>query len=121
MPVRAKSICRKSGCNILIDKPGYCEDHKSLNNPFRKLDEKKTDETKKFYSSSAWTKTSLNHRKNEPLCQECKKKGIIKSGELVHHEPSLEELLKKGFNPLDHKYLETLCFNCHQGHLRAKR
>lgn len=121
MPRRAKSVCNKIGCFTLVSQPGYCEKHKKESNPYEELNKKKTTETKKFYSSYAWTKKSKQHRKKEPLCQECLRKDIIKNGELVHHEPELTELLKKGLNPLDDKYLETLCHNCHQGHLRAKK
>ena len=120
MPPRARSICRASRCNALISAPGYCDEHKHLANPFRKLDSRKTPEAISFYRSYAWTMTSKRHRIAEPLCVECLRAGRTKKGELVHHEPPLEILQKEGLNPLDDRYLETLCHNCHQGHLRAK-
>ena len=69
----------------------------------------------------AWTLASKRHRAKEPLCRQCKREGIISKGELVHHNPPLDELKARGLNPLDDKYLETLCFNCHQKELRRKR
>jgi 5-methylcytosine-specific restriction endonuclease McrA len=86
-----------------------------------RLDKKKTPEARRFYSSSAWTKTSLEHRKLEPLCQGCRKKGLVVAGVLVHHNPERQDLIEQGLDPFDHKYLETLCFNCHQSELVAKR
>jgi len=121
MPRRAKSICRKMGCSVLIDAPGYCATHTHVNNAFVYQDRKKTAETKRFYSSGRWTKKSKQHRVIEPLCRECKKRGIIKPCEMVHHDPPLEILLSKGLNPLDDKYLASLCNDCHLGHLREKK
>lgn len=120
MPQRAKSMCKKPGCPALLDKPGYCEAHINLAS-LRSLDKKKTPEQKSFYSSYAWTLASKQHRAREPLCRQCKSEGIVSKGELVHHNPPLDELKARGLNPLDDKYLETLCFNCHQKELRAKR
>ena len=120
MPARARSICRKTGCHVLIATPGYCEDHAHLANPFRTLDARKTPESVRFYRSYKWTQASIRHRIKSPICKECERRGITKKGELVHHEPPLEKLIAEGLNPLDDKYLETLCHNCHQGHLRAK-
>lgn len=121
MPQRAKSICRKIGCNELIGAPGYCDRHVIEGKPFRYQNSKKTVATKRFYSSGAWTKKSKQHRKNQPLCQECLRAGTVKTGNLVHHSPELTELLLRGLNPLDSKYLDTLCSNCHLKHLRGKK
>jgi 5-methylcytosine-specific restriction protein A len=124
MPQRAKSICRKPGCSTLIDAPGYCQRHTTeidsrIN--FRELDNRKTDEQKKFYSSREWTSASLAHRQSEPLCRRCRADGKIVAADMVHHNPSREELIKRGLNPLDDKYLESLCNNCHLAELRRKR
>lgn len=88
---------------------------------FAELDKKKTAEQKKFYSSGAWTRTSLKHRKKKPLCRRCLEKGSRVKVDLVHHNPAYEELIAKGLNPFAEEYLESLCFNCHQAELRAKR
>lgn len=121
MPKRAKTICPSVGCNNLVDTPGYCDKHKEETNPFRALDKKKTPEMKKFYSSGSWTKTSKNHRKKFPLCGRCLERGKTKSAEMVHHEPPLEELLRKGLNPHNEEYLNSLCDNCHLEDLREKK
>jgi 5-methylcytosine-specific restriction enzyme A len=120
MASRGKYICKMINCNELIDKPGYCEAHKKESNPFKHLDNKKTNETISFYRSSQWTKTSLLFRKLQPLCQDCLRVGKVTAGTLVHHDPELTYLLANNMNPYSFEYLETLCFNCHQRHLRAK-
>ena len=94
MPARAKSICRRPGCNALIDKPGFCETHtpdKRAN--FKRLDERKNPEQITFYNSTAWKNARDRHRRSEPLCRHCKQRGIVKAGEMVHHEPDREVLL----------------------------
>ena len=121
MPRRPKTICRKNGCYSLINSPGYCDIHQDESSPFKSLDSKKTVETKKFYSSWKWTKTSRQHRIKYPLCEQCQTDGKTHAAEMVHHEPPLEVLLKKGLNPLSEKYLHSLCNSCHLGELRDKR
>lgn len=123
MAKRAKSVCRRPGCGKLINSPGYCEDHKREENSFKTLDNKKTDVTKKFYSSYKWTQTSKRFRKKNPLCEQCleKEQPIIKASQMVHHEPELQELLRDGKNPHDERYLHALCNDCHLSELREKK
>jgi len=121
MPTRAKSICRKTNCTTTISTPGYCDKHKKNEKPFRTLDKKKTPEMKKFYSSYRWTKTSKDQRRREPLCEGCLENGKTKIAEMVHHEPPLQELLRRGLNPFSTEYLHSLCNNCHLVELRCKK
>jgi len=115
MPSKGKSICKKVGCNALIPKSGYCDDHQDQSKPFKVLDERKNPITKKFYSSGKWTKTSRNFRAMpiNALCERCEERGYTQIAEEVHHEPPLLTLLKKGLNPHDHDYLHSLCSKCH--------
>ena len=124
MPARALSPCKQPGCPALVEKPGYCPDHapaKPDRSGFKTLDRKKTDEQRKFYSGRRWTAVSIAHRKREPLCRRCKEKGVVVPGTLVHHNPELQTLLDRGWNPYASQFLETLCDNCHLAELRAKR
>jgi 5-methylcytosine-specific restriction endonuclease McrA len=123
MAQRAKRLCRHVGCSALVDL-GYCELHARPAGPresFKRLDEKKTNDQRSFYSSRRWTETSRSHRRNEPLCRACKSVGKVTAGEMVHHDPELEILLQNGFDPFDDKYLVTLCNNCHLAELRKKK
>lgn len=127
MPQRPKRPCKRPGCPALVDPStgSYCAQHahykqQDTRSRFDMLDRKKTAETKSFYSSAEWTLTSKYHRQKEPLCRRCKENGKIVVGELVHHNPPLEQLIKNGMNPFDHAVLETLCTSCHQKELRNK-
>lgn len=123
---RLKSICKRTGCNELIDYPGYCKEHKDLEVLDKRaawdtIKDRQSPEQKAFYNSHLWHRTSRRHRKKEPLCRPCKKAGKIVIGVLTHHNPSLEVLLEKGLNPYLDDYLETLCFACHNKELRRKK
>jgi len=126
MPNRPLTQCRKPGCPELVETPGYCHIHahvakEVVRMAFSELDRKKTPERRAFYSSKKWADTSIEHRRREPLCRRCKAKGIVRAAQMVHHDPPVEELLKRGLSPFDHKYLESLCNDCHLDELRAKK
>jgi 5-methylcytosine-specific restriction endonuclease McrA len=88
---------------------------------FDVLDKRKTPEQKKFYSGARWTQVSRTHRAIEPLCRRCRAVGQVVAAELVHHNPPLQYLIDNGLNPYNDKYLESLCFACHQKELRGKK
>lgn len=116
---RAKSICRKTGCNVLIDSPGYCNVHQYL---FKQHTRESFDNLKRrntgFYNTQRWHEVSARHRHTEPLCRECKEIGKTTPAVLVHHNPELNELFEQGLNPYDEQYLVSLCTACHNRHLR---
>lgn len=121
MPSAALKMCNKPGCNVLV-KRGYCDAHATKKRDgFRELDKKKTPETIKFYHSRKWTETSKRHRRAYPLCARCKAAGRVVAGDMVHHNPPFERLIKNGLNPYDSQYLETLCNSHHLEDLRFKR
>jgi len=120
MPKRAMTICRKPGCNELVPTPGYCSKHKN-ETPFRSLENRKSDEDRRFYNSYRWQKTSREHRRRYPLCSRCSSRGYVVPVQLVHHDPDRKELIRLGISPYDHDYLHSLCNRCHMEDLRAKR
>ena len=125
--MRGYRPCKHPGCPALIEKSGYCEQHAAQHitdrrESFKKLDERKTPEQKKFYSSASWTAASLQHRRIEPLCRKCKAAGLVEYKKLaVHHNPSYDFLIAHGLNPLSDEYLETICVKHHMEELRKKR
>ena len=61
-----------------------------------------------LYHSSRWTRLSRTWRMMHPLCEECKRKGIIKAGEVTDHIvpfPVCEDFF-------DESNLQTLCEKC---------
>lgn len=60
------------------------------------------------YHSPRWTRLSRMWRLNHPLCEECKRKGIIKAADCVDHiipAPICEDFY-------DEKNLQSLCNQC---------
>lgn len=115
---RAKSICRHPNCNVLLSQPGHCPKHKK-ENPLRQL--RTNTEAQKFYKTYKWRRNSELFRYEYPLCMRCKMDGKTVPAKIVHHKIEVPELIKQGKDPIDWKYLESICFNCHQKELRKKR
>jgi len=60
------------------------------------------------YHSTRWYKLSTRWRIAHPLCEECRKKGIIKAAQCVDHiipVPVCEDFF-------DEKNLQSLCYEC---------
>ena len=60
------------------------------------------------YHSSRWTKLARAWKVEHPLCEECKRKGIIKAAEVVDHIvpwPICEDFF-------DRSNLQSLCEEC---------
>lgn len=73
------------------------------------------DFAKAFYSSTAWQKCRAEYMKQAHyLCENCMKKGVYKSGVIVHH---IEELtpfnIHKPEVALNFDNLELVCRDCH--------
>lgn len=121
MTHRPLILCRHTGCNTLIAKPGYCDKHiVDSRIAFKELDRRKN-LLHDFYNTERWHKTSRDHRVIEPLCRLCKRNGKIVIGSIVHHDPDLSILLSQGLDPCDHQYLQTICGEHHLEELRRRR
>lgn len=116
--------CRLPGCPNLTDDGDYCRVHRryrkqpSVRAAFDRLTAKKDPLTIAFYNSRPWRNTSKRYRILFPLCEECEKNGVIAPAQLVHHKKKLQDILNDKENPLDFKFLESLCKNCHLNELR---
>jgi len=125
MPYRQ---CKRPGCIELvpIGGNGYCPKHQrvTVENTRQKFDELKSRQSpaeRRFYSSPKWTEASRRHRRKEPLCRQHLAAGAVVAATLVHHDPPLKELIAAGKNPLDDKYLVSLCGDCHMAELRSMK
>ena len=68
-----------------------------------------------FYHSKAWKNTrDAYFRSVHGLCERCKKRGVIKSGAIVHHKRHLTpENISDPSVTLNFDNLELLCRECH--------
>lgn len=117
--VLPKKICLGDGCNTLIKmKSKYCSDCgkvKAMNkrDHNRKYDEFVRDaEIVRFYHSTAWKRVrSYVLIRDNHLCQECLKNGIIRSAELVHHIVEVKDDWSK---KLSVENCISICSKCHR-------
>ena len=106
--------CRKNGCNIL-GTTAYCEKHTRANKITAKQKQKSYDKERgsrheRGYDSR-WGRYSVAYRKANPLCVECKKKGIITLAQCVDHIVPVNGPDDPLFwEPSNH---QGLCNDCH--------
>jgi 5-methylcytosine-specific restriction enzyme A len=77
----------------------------------------KTAEERRFYASRRWTELSLRHRRLEPLCRECKRRGITRAGQMTDHIIRI----RAGGDCWDESNLQTLCHPCHNAKRQHER
>lgn len=70
-----------------------------------------SDKENNFYKSSEWRSVrQFVLERDHYLCQECRRNGIVKQGNTVHHKVHLRDDWSKR---LDVDNLETICPQCH--------
>lgn len=77
-----------------------------------------------FYKSKAWQQCRNSYAKSVGgLCECCLKRGLVKSGEIVHHKVKLSpENINDPAVTLSWNNLELLCRDCHaKAHGAVKR
>ena len=70
---------------------------------------------KQFYRSKEWQRTRASYYKyRKGLCERCLKKGIISTGDEVHHKIRLTRMnINNPEITVNFNNLELLCTNCH--------
>lgn len=89
---------------------GYCESHTKANYR-RQYDQRRASGVADdaWYRSTPWRKVSALQRKEEPLCRECLRVGVLTPATLVDHIVPI----KDGGARLDSANLQSLCDACH--------
>jgi 5-methylcytosine-specific restriction protein A len=106
MPRKPKRPCSYPNCPELTH-GRYCEKHeKEMEREYNR-----NNRTYKYlYNTARWKRLRTQFLKEHPLCEECKRKGIITSAEVVDHI-----IPHKGNKELfwDESNLQALCKECH--------
>lgn len=106
MPYKPKRPCAFPGCSRLADNGQYCAEHqKEMNKQYNKFE--RDPESNKRYGR-AWKRIRDRYIEAHPLCEECKRNGILTPAEEVHH---ITPLSKGGGN--ERSNLMSLCKSCH--------
>ena len=108
MPIKALHLCCKPGCTTLT-RERYCTKHKSETNRYNR--ERTDKEYVAFYKTKEWQLVrGLALARDGYQCVSCKKKGIRKQAEMVHHKIPVKKDWSKR---LELTNLESLCEACH--------
>ena len=114
--MKPKKLCNRAGCRELVDyEQQYCTKHTKDK---EKIDYKAIYKRRRsyeskyltFYHSQAWVKLSKSFRAAHPLCEECKKHGIIRGAQQVDHIIPIKDDWE---NRLNTNNLQSLCVSCH--------
>lgn len=107
MPRKAPTACRHAGCAALVDKAGYCDEHKRDAIGWRPDRERGNRHARGF--GSGWDRKRLVILKRDcGLCQVCLKAGRIEKATQVDHIVPRGE---GGTNDEDN--LQSICDDCH--------
>lgn len=104
MPTKPQRPCKYPGCpNLTDDKSGYCPAHLKVYRDIQ--DHHRGTSSERGYDGN-WQKVRQMFLSQQPLCEECAKRNIIRSADLVHH---------KDRNPHNNTFdnLEAVCQACH--------
>ena len=120
-----KVICKRVGCKKLIEKGannGYCEEHikeyqervvekNKLKEAYHRINNPRNPKHKNFYNGVKW-KQLREHilSRDNYLCQDCFKLGMITGAEEVHHIIEIADDWDKRY---DSDNLISLCKKCH--------
>ncbi|MEG1838463.1 MAG: HNH endonuclease signature motif containing protein [Bacteroidaceae bacterium] len=75
------------------------------------------DDRRKIYTSTRWRKLRAWKLANNPLCEMCEAKGIVRPAEDIHHITSFMSTYnedQRKFLAYDYDNLMSLCKRCHQ-------
>ena len=99
--------CRQPGCPELLQRPGWCEEHRERN---RKQYEDRSERAadRAFYGSSAWRKVRHQKLSRTPGCERCGQ-----PASQVHHRRPRKQVPELA---LVIENLESLCASCHSRH-----
>jgi len=112
MPVRAKRVCRASGCGNVTDRSdGYCEAC-SQSEKNESATARRSKETDPFYYSTEWRRFQKWWLMRNPLCVVCRR-----PGQMVDHKVPI----KAGGGKLSPDNTQTMCFRCHNKKTGSER
>ena len=108
MPFAPPHPCTHPGCGALVRDGSRCDKHRAEER--KRYDKSRQgDEFRKFYSSRQWIAARDRHKQVEPLCRECRKRGLVAAVEIVDHIIPI----RNGGDRLDDSNLQSLCWSCH--------
>ena len=116
MPRRPQQPCRLQGCNTRHrNKHGYCDDHQAMATGWRRSHQHTT-ASREGYGKVWRVKRLKILQRDDYLCQECKRNGIVTAATDVDHIKS-----KAQGGTDEDSNLQSLCKPCHKAKTIAER
>ena len=117
MPQRPNKPCRHRGCNALTrSATGYCDEHASEAVGWTRSNAGKSSKERGY--GGDWQKLrAWILRRDEGLCQPCKREGRLTLAEEVDHIVSKAEAKRRGWTKAQadaHDNLQSICEDCHK-------
>lgn len=122
--MKPKKQCNHAGCKTLVNfNIEHCKKHKivykerknkSDSYEYRK---EKYGRYHRFYKTNRWERLSRLHRLKNPLCEECKKLGIIRAVDVADHIIEIRDDWSKRY---DESNIQSLCHACHNRKTRTE-
>lgn len=110
MPIKALHLCNKAGCTSLT-RERYCSKHTKESNRYNR--ERTDSKYTEFYKTTEWkVARGIALARDNYQCVLCKRKGIKKKADMVHH---IIPVKKDWGKRLDINNLMSLCDGCHNG------
>ena len=109
MPRSAPTPCRHPACALVLDKPGYCDQHRTQVHRDYGRARRGFDAELGFYQSVRWREVRAAFLREHPLCVACKATGLVVAAKVADHIRPL----KDGGERFDWVNLQGLCVSCH--------
>ena len=107
MPNAPKHYCKVPDCNVKVERgETYCKTHKQREQ--KAYDRIRGTSAERGYDGE-WQKVQAIYKRENPLCEDCRDRGITKLADLVHHIVPIS----KGGDRLAFSNLKSLCKACH--------
>ena len=109
MPRSAPTPCRHPACALVLDKPGYCDQHRAQAHRDYGRARRGFDAELGFYQSVRWREVRAAFLREHSLCVACKGAGLVVAAKVADHIRPL----KDGGERFDWTNLQGLCVSCH--------
>ena len=109
MPRSAPTPCRHPACALVLDKPGYCEQHRPKVHRDYGRARRAFDTELGLYQSARWREVRAAFLREHPLCVACKATDRVVAAKVADHIRPL----KDGGERFDWVNLQGLCVSCH--------
>ena len=117
MPLSAPTPCRHPGCAAVLDRPGYCDTHRSTVHRDYGRARRGFDAEVGFYQSAKWRAVRAAYLREHPVCVRCAARGRVVAAVVVDHVVPI----KDGGARFDAQNLQALCIPDHNSKTALER